>query len=179
MKESDILFTVGGKCIKIISIWNQDSVVGVVNRLWTGCLRNRGLTPGKGIKFFSFHKNPDLVYSPPSLFFSGYWSLFLQWWSGWSVKLTTHLHLMLRLRISGAICLLLYIHLCFVQTPFYFTFCARVLLTQILLDFVYAMIKFAAGQEWTKSLRQLWSLNTNIGHQNLMLYVFHATIFHM
>jgi len=40
--------------------------------------------------------------------------------------------------MGGAICLLSYIHLYFVQTLFYFTFCAKALLTQILPDFVYA-----------------------------------------
>jgi len=33
MKKNAILFMVGGKGIKNILMWNQDSVVGIMNRL--------------------------------------------------------------------------------------------------------------------------------------------------
>ena len=78
MKKNAILFMVGGKGIKNILMWNQDSVVGIMNRLWTGYLRNHGLTPGRGVRFFFLHKNPDQVLGSPSLLFIGYWRLSLQ-----------------------------------------------------------------------------------------------------
>jgi len=53
-----------------------------------------------GVFFLSLHT--DWLWGPPSLLLNGYWMLFPQG-SGWSVKLTTHLHLAQRLRTSGAI----------------------------------------------------------------------------
>jgi hypothetical protein len=48
------------------------------------------MIPGKG-EIFSSPEGPD------------WWSLFYLEWSEWGVRLTTHFHLVLRLRISGAI----------------------------------------------------------------------------
>jgi hypothetical protein len=66
-------------------------------------LRTCGSTPGKGMGIFLLQQHPDQLWTPPILQFIGQQRLFLQEFSGWDMKLTTHLHLEPRLRIHGAI----------------------------------------------------------------------------
>jgi hypothetical protein len=58
--------------------------------------------PGEGWNFL-ISRRTRLVLEPCRLLFNGCWSLFYLEWSDWGVRLTTHFHLVLRLRISGAI----------------------------------------------------------------------------
>jgi hypothetical protein len=60
-------------------------------------LDNRGSIAGGCWEFFSKPPSPDRLWSPPSLLSNGYQELF-PWRqkSGRGVKLTTHLHLVLR-----------------------------------------------------------------------------------
>jgi hypothetical protein len=53
-------------------------------------------------KTFPFFKTSRL-WNPPNLLFNGYWQLFHQEQSGWGIALSTHPHLMLRLRKYGAV----------------------------------------------------------------------------
>jgi len=46
---------------------------------------------------FSFAPCPDQLWGPASLLSGGYWGPFLLL-SGWGMKLTTHIHLVLRLK---------------------------------------------------------------------------------
>jgi hypothetical protein len=55
------------------------------------------------IHLVAFHSSEINVCHPPSLLSSGYGGLLPWGYSGWGVKLTTHLHLVLRSRMSGAI----------------------------------------------------------------------------
>jgi hypothetical protein len=55
-----------------------------------------GSRPGRGWEFFSSSPCPDLLWSPPSLLSNGYQELF-------PVNMTTHLYLVPRSRIRGAI----------------------------------------------------------------------------
>jgi hypothetical protein len=54
-------------------------------------------------RFFSSSQRPDWLWCPPSLLSSGYPRMFSRGESGWAVKLTTHLQLVLRSRIRGSI----------------------------------------------------------------------------
>jgi hypothetical protein len=58
-----------------------------------------------GKRLFSFPKHPDQLWGPPNLLFNGYWQFFPPRVKvgGWDTKLATHLHLVLRLQISGDI----------------------------------------------------------------------------
>ena len=58
--------------------------------------------------FFSSPKCQDLFWGPPILLLNGYWGS-LPGLKCWGVKLTTHLHLVPRLRISGVELLHLYV----------------------------------------------------------------------
>ena len=53
--------------------------------------------------FFILSKRPNQIWDPPSLIWNWYWWFFPWDVSGRSMKLTTHLHLVLSLRMSGAI----------------------------------------------------------------------------
>lgn len=62
-----------------------------------------GSNPRRGKRFFISPKRPDWLCGPPGLLFSRV----LSWgWSSWDMKLSTHLHLVLTLRMSGALLLL-------------------------------------------------------------------------
>jgi len=72
----------------------------------TLCCILKETASGRGKIIFSPPECPEELWGPPSLLCKGYRDSFLRK-SGWGVVLNTHLHLMLRLRISGAIPLLL------------------------------------------------------------------------
>ena len=61
----------------------------------------RGLNPGRSKISFLSPKRPDLLWDPPSL--HSWYLCYLLGYSGRHVTLTTHLHLVPRLRMSGAI----------------------------------------------------------------------------
>jgi hypothetical protein len=52
---------------------------------------------------FSSPPRPDRLWGPTDLLSNGYRRLFHREWSSWGVNLTTHIHLMPRLSIHGAI----------------------------------------------------------------------------
>jgi hypothetical protein len=54
-------------------------------------------------EFFSSPPCPDRLWDPYSLVYNRYRGLFPQKWSGLDVNLSTHLHLVPRLRMTGAI----------------------------------------------------------------------------
>jgi hypothetical protein len=64
-----------------------------------------GSYTGRDKVIFSSQIHPDQFWGPPSLLFCDYWGSFLAK-SGRGVKLTTHLHLVPRLLMTGAITLL-------------------------------------------------------------------------
>jgi hypothetical protein len=86
--------------LPVLGIWN--SIVSIVNRLHAGRSRVRILA---GVRDFCLLQNVQT--SPgahPVFFFNGYRGF--HGYSGWGVKLTTHLHLVPRLRMIGAMPLL-------------------------------------------------------------------------
>jgi hypothetical protein len=74
--------------------------VSIVTRLRAGRL---GFDSRKGLEFFSSPPLSDRLWGPPSFLSSGYQRLFRRGYSGRGVKLTTHLHLVPRLRMRRAI----------------------------------------------------------------------------
>jgi hypothetical protein len=59
--------------------------------------------PGRGKRFLSYPKHPDLLWDPPNLLFNGDQGVLNQSWSSKGMKLTTHLQLTPSLRMSVAI----------------------------------------------------------------------------
>jgi len=76
------------------------SSVSVVTRLRAGRL---DFDSRQGLRFFSSPPHSDRLWSPYSLLSRGYRRFFLQGLSGRGVKLTTHLHLVPRSRMCGAL----------------------------------------------------------------------------
>jgi hypothetical protein len=62
-----------------------------------------GSRHGRGWEFFFSPPRPQRLWGPPSLLSNEYQSLFPWRWSVRGVKLTTHLHLVPRSRMSGAV----------------------------------------------------------------------------
>jgi hypothetical protein len=77
----------------------------VVQRSATGWMIG-GSIPGRGREFFSSPPPPERLWIPSSLLSNGYRGLFPCGQSGRGVKLTTHLRLVPRSRMRGAIHLL-------------------------------------------------------------------------
>jgi hypothetical protein len=79
--------------------------VGVAQSIqWLSCeLEDRGSIRARGEIFFSSPPHPDRLWGPPNLLWNGYKGLFPRGFSGRGVKLTTHLHLVPRLRLHGVI----------------------------------------------------------------------------
>jgi hypothetical protein len=73
-----------------------------------------GSSLSQGKRIYSSQKHPDQLGGPPSLLFSDYVDAFLEV-KQQGMKLTTHLHLVLMLRITGAIPLL-YLYACMMWT---------------------------------------------------------------
>jgi len=80
---------------------SRDSSVSTVTTLGAGVSGVRTLADGK--RFFSYPERPDRLWSSSSLLYNGHRGVFHSWVSGWSVRLTTHLRIVPRLRISTAI----------------------------------------------------------------------------
>ena len=70
----------------------------ILTKLRAGQPRHRGTIPDRTNRFLSSPKRPARLWSPHSMLFCGHEGLFL-WGKG---KLTTHLHLLPWLRMSGA-----------------------------------------------------------------------------
>jgi hypothetical protein len=62
-----------------------------------------GSNCGRGWEFLSSPPRPDRFWGPPNLLSNGYQGRLPCWWSGRGVKLITHLHLVSRSRMRGAI----------------------------------------------------------------------------
>jgi hypothetical protein len=65
-----------------------------------------GSSTGRDWEFFTSPLRPDQIWDPPSLLSNGYQGLFTWGSSGREVKLTTHLYLLPRSRMCGAITLM-------------------------------------------------------------------------
>jgi len=61
-----------------------------------------GLILSRGKSLSSSTKCPDRLLGPPILLFSGYQGLMYPGGNGWTMKLTGHVHLVLRFRLNGA-----------------------------------------------------------------------------
>jgi hypothetical protein len=59
-------------------------------------LDSQVLIPGRGKRFFCTPEHPDQLWGPHSLLYNEYQQLFPQGYSGRGMKLTTHLHLVVR-----------------------------------------------------------------------------------
>jgi hypothetical protein len=70
----------------------RDSSVAIMTNYW---LDSRGSVPGRGKRFFI----PDRLWNPPAFLYNGHQWLFPGYKAAWGVKLTTHLHLVPRLRM--------------------------------------------------------------------------------
>jgi hypothetical protein len=93
--------------------------------LQTGRLRFSCSIPGRGWEFFSSPPCPEQLWGPPSLLSNGYQGFFPLGQSSQGVKLTTHLHLVPRSQMSGAIPLLpqyIFMAWCLVKHRENFTF---------------------------------------------------------
>jgi hypothetical protein len=65
--------------------------------------RNLRSIPGRWKRFFSTLKGPERFWGPHSLLLNGYWGLFPMVYKAWVVTQIIHLHLVLKIRMSGAI----------------------------------------------------------------------------
>ena len=114
----------------------RDGTVSIVIRLQAG--QFGALIPVGARDNFFFSKMSRLFLGPLYLHFSGYQVLFLQGYSDWGMRLTTHIHLLLRQGMSGPVlplplnaimvCRGATLHLCFrlrfyyVKVPLYHKF---------------------------------------------------------
>jgi hypothetical protein len=110
-------------------------VVCIVTRLWAGIPRNSGSIPGRGKRFIISVQRADRLSVPYFRLFCGYWSIFSPRQNGRLAKLTTHPHLVSRLRMSGAIPPLPYMPLWLAQQIYLVYVCACVLRDKPYLDF--------------------------------------------
>jgi hypothetical protein len=90
------------------SVFTQQSQCS--SGLWAGWLRNEGSIPSSSKRFFSSLQHAcQLSFFPEYVLSSGKQGVVPLRWSSQGVNLSTHLHLMLRLRIYGAVPLLRHI----------------------------------------------------------------------
>jgi hypothetical protein len=59
-------------------------------------VEGQGSIPGRGKIFYSTPQRTDRLWIPPSLLADGYTLLFPRGYSGWGLKLSTHLYLVPR-----------------------------------------------------------------------------------
>lgn len=64
---------------------------------------NHGLIPGMGTRHFSPPEHPEQHWGPPHLLLTAYSGFFPRVWSRLGIKLSTHRHTVMRLRMSGAV----------------------------------------------------------------------------
>jgi len=91
-----------GRILKGICVSNRQSrhsTAGVLTTLQVSI-------PGRGKTFFSTPEHPQQLCGPPRLLFNEYWQSYPRCRGHWGMKLTTHVHLVPRLRMCGTICLL-------------------------------------------------------------------------
>jgi hypothetical protein len=78
--------------------WSTENSVGIVTGYGlANCVV--GVPFLAEARFFCIPQCPDRLWDPPSLLSNEYQGLFPGWYSGWGVKLATHLHLVPRSRI--------------------------------------------------------------------------------
>ena len=85
--------------------WSQDSIVSVVTGLQAGWLRNHGSIPGRDKRFFSSNRT-DQLWGPPNLLINEKQGLLPQSKVARGMKLTSHLQVVPRVRMCGAVLLL-------------------------------------------------------------------------
>jgi hypothetical protein len=84
------------------SLWSWDRVVGIVTRMWVG---QSGVWIPAVAADFSHLQNVQTSYVRHPASYSMGTGVLSQRYSSWGMKLTIHLHLLLWLRMSGAISL--------------------------------------------------------------------------
>jgi hypothetical protein len=84
--------------ISLFNSGSQDGSVSIVNRLWAGWVRYQGSVPNRINRFVSSLRHPDQLWDPSSFLSNWYWVLCPEV-RPLGVKQTTHLHLVLRLRL--------------------------------------------------------------------------------
>jgi hypothetical protein len=89
--------------LNTICFWRLDSILRTVTRLDTGWPEICVLIPDTGKRLFPLPQHPDQLCSIPDMLTNGHYALFLQGTRICVLKLTTHLLLVLRLKMSEAI----------------------------------------------------------------------------
>jgi hypothetical protein len=93
------LTTTRTPCVELgMNTWHETLQLGTATGYGLHDSGSGSLIPGGGWEFFSSPPRSDRVWGTPSLLSNGYWE-----WSGWAVKLTTHLLLVRRPRMRGTI----------------------------------------------------------------------------
>ena len=85
------------------SHWRRNTAVGTVHRHRNGHAINISSVLGTDRRFLSPPTRPDKFWGPHNLSYRVIVVFFPREWSGRDVKLTTHLHLGPRLRMSGSV----------------------------------------------------------------------------